>query len=93
MIRYQSLGSEETRALVRARESREEEVELSLEVTLDITNLMEYNGQGKCSVVRCYDDAVPRYREQLRQQADTGKWLMKIMMIILLSKEFKNEMK
>ena len=49
-IDNQSLSSEETRALVRAMESGVMEVKLgfSEEVSLDMTALTQYNGQGKC---------------------------------------------
>ena len=63
---HQSLGSEETRALVRAMESRVEEVHLCSELTLDMRVLMEYNGQGKCTVVHFRKDFKDRYREQLK---------------------------
>jgi len=72
-ISRQSLGSEETQALVRAMESRVEEMEL-YEVTLDIRDLMKYNGQGKCREVRCYSDTADRYREQLRIWAKSRNW-------------------
>ena len=62
----QSLGSEETRALVRAMESRVEKVQLCAELTLDIKILLEYNGQGECMEVRCRTEFKDRYREQLR---------------------------
>ena len=47
VLSCQSLGSEETQALVWAMESRVERVQLQAEVTLDIRGLMEYNGQRK----------------------------------------------
>ena len=62
----QSLSSEETQALVQAMESGVEYLLLNGEVTLDIRDLMDYSGQGKCRSVRCYTDATDRYREQLR---------------------------
>ena len=65
-ISSKSLGSEETRALVRAMESRVEEVHLCSELTLDMRVLMEYNGQGKCTVVHFRKDFKDRYREQLK---------------------------
>ena len=49
--RNQSLGCEETRALVRAMESRVERVFLCVGVTLDIREMIEYNGLGKCMYV------------------------------------------
>ena len=70
----QSLGSEETEALVQAMESRLKEVWLDYKVTLDIRDLMEYSGQGKCREVRGYYDTAPRYREQLRTWATSRNW-------------------
>ena len=75
-IIYQSLGSEETQALVRAMVSCVKWVNLDEGVTLEIRNLMEYSGQGKCRRVECYDDtmAMDRYREQLRAWATSRNW-------------------
>ena len=72
-ISRQSLGSEETQALVRAMESYVEEVLLLGEVTLEIRDLMEYSGQGKCREMRCHNTA-DRYREQLRTWAASKNW-------------------
>ena len=73
-ISNQSLGSEETQALVRAMESRVEQVGLDFKVTLDIRDLMEYNGQGKCREVWCDSDTADRYKEQLRTWATSRNW-------------------
>ena len=73
-IRYQGLGSEETQALVQAMESRVESVRLYGDVTLDIRDLMEYSGQGKCRKLRCDRDTAGRYREQLRTWATSRNW-------------------
>ena len=73
-IRYQSLGSEETQALVQAMESRVEQVVLDYKVTLEIRVLMEYSGQGKCMKVWCDSDTADRYREQLRAWAKSRNW-------------------
>jgi len=73
-ISSQSLDSEETQALVRAMESGVEWVWLYREVTLDIRDLMEYSGQGKCRKVRCDRDTAGRYREQLRTWATSRNW-------------------
>ena len=72
-ISWQSLGREETQALVRAMESHVEEVQLYKDVTLDIGDLMEYSGQGKCrKVLRCGGNIyVERYRRQLMEQLRT----------------------
>ena len=73
-IGRQSLGSEETQALVQAMESRVEEVRLFSNVTLDIRDLMEYSGQGKCGMVECYEDTMDRYREKLKTWVMGRNW-------------------
>jgi len=75
-ISYQSLDSEETQALVRAMESRVEELELEEGhwMTLEIRDLMDYSGQGKCRKVLCDRDTACRYREQLRTWATSRNW-------------------
>ena len=72
-IYNQSLDSEETRALVRAMESRVKEVML-FDVTLDIGALMEYSGQGKCLWLVCAQDTAARYSDQLRTWATSRNW-------------------
>ena len=71
----QTLSSEETRALVRAMESRVEKLTLG-DVRLDIAALTQYSGQGKCRGMICYmndgqpwHDAVDQYREELQSWA------------------------
>ena len=73
-IRSQSLGSKKTQALVHAMESRVEWVELNGGVTLDIRDLIEYNGQGKCRQMECFRDTADRYKEQLRTWATSRNW-------------------
>ena len=74
-IYRQSLGSEETQALVRAMESRVEYVRLFGEVTLDIRVLMEYSGQGKCRMMKFpSSDTAGRYREHLKTWAKNRNW-------------------
>ena len=68
------MDSDETRALVRAMESRVEYVRLFEVVTIDIRILMEYSGQEKCREVECEDDAATRYREYLRAWATSRNW-------------------
>ena len=70
----QSLGSEETKALVRAMESGVEEITLFGSVTLDIRVLMEYSGQGKCRVVKCIYHTGERYKHHLRTWAKSRNW-------------------
>ena len=77
-ISTQTLSSEETRALVRAMESGVERVVLGKvcqlgDVSLDITALTKYSGQGKCWEVR-YNDTGDRYREELRSLAEKINW-------------------
>ena len=74
VIKRQSLGSEETQALVRAMESVVVSVELTEEVTLDIRALMEYSGQGKCRVIECQLNTADRYRKHLRRWAKGCNW-------------------
>ena len=62
---HQSLDSEETRALVRAMESRVEKVRLGCNVQLDIAALKKYSGEGKCKKLKCYDDTAARFKDQL----------------------------
>ena len=50
-IRHQSLGREETQALVRAMEVGVEKVVLYSGVTLDMASLLEYSGEGVCHKV------------------------------------------
>ena len=70
----QSLGREETQALVQAMESRVEIVRLWKEVTLDIEAWAKYSGQGVCRMVELSLDTAPRYREEMRTWAKIRKW-------------------
>ena len=73
-IYSQSLGSEETQALVQAMESHVELVKLYRGVTLDIRVLMEYSGQERCKKVMCESDTARKYREQLRTWTLSRNW-------------------
>ena len=53
-ISRQSLGREETRALVHSMELQVEMVLLSVESTLDMESLAEYSGQGVCRGCICW---------------------------------------
>ena len=44
------------------------------DVTLDIRVLMEYNGQGKCRKLICYNDAALRYNDKMRTWAKSKNW-------------------
>ena len=61
VISRQSLGKEETRALVQAMESGVESVELKTGSTFDKESLAAYSGQGKCGAVAFWWD---RYSTQ-----------------------------
>ena len=74
-ITSQSLGREETQALVQAMESGVKKVTLSDGVTLDMEALAEYSGQGVCRQVELVrGDAAARYREELRKWARSKNW-------------------
>ena len=74
-IRSQTLSSEETRALVRAMDSNMEYVTIGEwgEVSLDITALTQYSGQGKCRRMSFGHDA-DEYREEVRSWAQRINW-------------------
>ena len=74
LISSQSLGSEETQALVRVMESVVEEVKLVGGTTLDIRVLMEYSGQGKCRRVECEYGSEGSCRERLWTWATSRNW-------------------
>ena len=74
IITSQSLGREETRALVQAMESGVKWVRLLREVTLDMEALAEYSGQGVCREVTLYNNTAARYREEVVTWARSGNW-------------------
>ena len=74
-IRRQSLGREETQALVQAMESGVETLVIrEQETTLDIEALVEYSGQGKCRYVVVFGDTTSSYRKELRTWAKSRNW-------------------
>ena len=73
-ISSQSLGREETQALVQAMESDMEMVALWDEVTLDMEALAEYSGQGVCWNVTLDEDTADRYRGELVTWARSRNW-------------------
>ena len=79
-ITRQSLGREETKALVQAMESGVEDVWLNEEVTLDIDALTEYSGRGVCgNMCLSYDtDTAARYRQVLATWASSRNWNINI---------------
>merc|ERR1711971_930236 len=62
-ITSQSLGREETQALVQAMESGVKRVMLGGGLTLDMDTLAEYSGQGACWRVTLWDDTAAKYWE------------------------------
>ena len=75
-IRRQSLGREETQALVQAMESGVEVMVLWSEVTLDIEALAEYSGQGECKEVVLIWDTRDRYRREMKTWARSKNWIV-----------------
>ena len=74
-INWQSLGREETQALVQAMESGVEEVMLVGGLTLDIEALADYSGQGVCRTVGLHwPGGVVRYSEELLAWAKSKTW-------------------
>ena len=73
VIYKQSLGREETEALVRALETRVEDVSL-YDTTLDIKAFTKYSGRGKCKEVDCVQETSAKYRRQLRSWASKEGW-------------------
>ena len=63
-FRSQIIGREETQALVRAMESRVEEVRRAscgARMTLDIMELLKYSGQGRCRYFECNEVMILDY--------------------------------
>ena len=73
-IGSQSLGMEETQALVRVMESCVEKVEY--DVTLDIEALAEYSGQGCCSLMKLSYSTSDKFFDDLRTWANRKNWLL-----------------
>ena len=67
------LSDVETRALVTAMRDRVQRVEL-VNVTLDIEELTQYDGQGLCSELEVWGDMRDRYWERLREWAADKGW-------------------
>ena len=74
-IAAQNLGSEETRALVRAMETNVKMLHIEDKVILDIAELTQYSGQGACYYVSCRDKTAEAY-EQLRTWALRNNWFV-----------------
>ena len=75
-IKRQSLGREETQALVRAMESRVEMVML-YDVKLDMETLPKYSGQGRCRFLEAETYEITtglNYTEKLKTWAKEKTW-------------------
>ena len=70
-ISNQALGTEETKALVRVMESHVKMVKFTPEPNLDIKELMQYSGKGKCDQLHT-DNAL--YRNELISLAKRINW-------------------
>ena len=76
IINSQSLGREETQALVRAMESRMEQVKL-YDVELDMEALSKYSGHGRCRVLEHETDKIAtgvESAEKLKTWAKEKTW-------------------
>ena len=72
-IKYQRLGRDETQALVRALETRVKDLHLE-GVTLNITALTKYSGQGRCRLVSCVNSDIVKQRKKLKTWAERKHW-------------------
>ena len=70
------LSKVETRALVTAMRDRVQKVWLFSGVTLDIEELTQYDGQGRCSVLGVGGDTRERYGDRLRRWAVDKGWTL-----------------
>ena len=70
-----TLSSEEIQELVRAMETRVERVRVRV-VSLDITALTQYSGQGRCRLLECFQDFAGRNRKELKSWAKRINWIM-----------------
>ena len=80
IITNQSLGRDETHALVRLMEEERgiwrglRSLYLDDEVTLDIEALVEYSGEGRCKAIVLNNKTLARYSEELRTWAKSRNW-------------------
>ena len=72
----QTLGREETQAIVQAMQSNVAALILWDNVTLDIEALTEYSGHGVCRAVTLWGRTVARYREELATWARSRNWIV-----------------
>ena len=65
-----------TSSLVRALQQGVERLDLDGGVRLHIQTLLEWDGKGRCSHIRCYDDTDTwdTYMEEMKTWADRVNW-------------------
>ena len=73
LINKQKLGRDETQALLRAMETRVEEVFLT-NVDIDIKALTEYSGQGRCRYTQIASDTEVKFTRKLARWANKKEW-------------------
>ena len=71
------LSKENTRDLVTAMRTRVQDVSL-VNVTLDIEELTQYDGQGLCSELVVCDDTRTWYKDRLRRWAADMGWTVRV---------------
>ena len=76
--REKRLDNEETSALVRAMETRVEQVVLggSEKTLLDVTALIQYSGQGRCQLIDMIEDSddEEKYEDEMKNWAEDKQW-------------------
>ena len=77
-ISEMSLGTEETKALVRAMETRVEKVTLGDrgEICLDIGALMKYSGKGKCANLALCNQTASKYKKDITTWGENRGWIV-----------------
>ena len=73
LINKQKLGRDETQALLRAMETRVEDVFLT-NVDIDIKALTEYSGQGRCRYTQIASDTEVKFTRKLVRWANKKEW-------------------
>ena len=69
-----TLDTDATRAMVTAMTHGVERVALGEWVSLEISVLTQYDGNGKCSKVECQGRSYEKYWDNIRQWANTVGW-------------------
>ena len=79
-LRRMDLSNAETRALVTAMRDRVElqRVALYNDVTPDVEELIQYDGQGSCRELWVYYDMITSYEERLRWWVADKEWTLTV---------------